>query len=220
METPAPPNADAPLPWLGNAVGTVRQPWAADDTTLSVRFPFTDRDYIYASLRQSQRMWGLYVAMILFQPGMQVLVHYLKPHKFSGSPRQLLISFLLGLIAIIVPQFLLHWHILSVTRRSMKGKTKQFFLSRSGVGTVFDLPKTPNFRAAIRWSEIGSVDRGQGGAFVCKRRSLQAVHVPGNAFADADAADRFYNALITLWQTDGDMDAVPEAVRQEFAPHE
>ncbi|MBC8136394.1 MAG: hypothetical protein H8F28_10955 [Fibrella sp.] len=75
---------------------------------------------------------------------------------------------------------------------------------------------TPRLR---EWSHIARIEERRGDIYVLMKAMRGSdLALPGAAFAGADAANRFRAALVALWQTNGNPNAVSAEIRGEFAP--
>lgn len=221
MSNPVTPGLEpAPLPWLGNTAGAgAKQAWSASADMLEVRYPFARRDFFRQMISHHKRLWWLFALATSIAPIMIVCVHFFVSSRIKLSP--LVITFLTLevplLLGVILP--LITWLSASSIEKAMRGRAYQITLSVAGV-RKYSEPFKPGdvIGAMLKWANVRSVARGQDETLILPNRGLQAVHVPDSAFADPGAAIRFRDAAVALWQTGGNMNAVPEAVRAEFAP--
>jgi len=215
----APLSPDAPLPWLGAAeVSDVRQPWtsiAPDDSQLQVNFT-------YHKVWQRRAWWRLlllrlpqtfvifpmiYFAVVIGITGANAL-----RHGFSLSTFVAFCKSSVPVTVIMVPINLASSFYLNGKAKGAVGLSAT--VSASSV-TLAGL-RAP---LAVAWSQIAAIQFRDGDIYIVpKWTSVNSFAITRNAFTDDDAANRFYRALVALWQSNGNMATVPEAVRMEFAP--
>jgi len=216
MSDPVDANGNnAPLPWLGrSAVSQGKQAWSASGDTLVVQYPFVRRDFYRQIFANYKRMWWLFAFMGVFVASMLFVMYFLPPSRTKLSP----IPGLLIVLEIPVIMSLMTWLIATISEKSMRGRLHQVTLSAAGICKSIEPIKWGEVQIVTPWMNVKQISESREDTLIVPRLGITAVPFPNSAFDDADAARRFRDAAIALWQTGGNMDAVPESVRAEFAP--
>ncbi len=226
--TPKPDEA-APRPWLSAAapLGTTTpaQAWSPTNS-LTVSYPFVKHDFyrrlVHHMRKNFRRMAPGLAAMSLLFGGVPYLTLWSLSRGHPNVPvpgyvwRMTYISWAMTTLGIPVFSFLLSYATATLTTQitARTAKDKRFFitLSPQGAEQRFD------FAQLLRWSEVQKIEGWEGGVLIAGRFGRPQIGVPGSAFPDEAAAERFSEAAHILWKSNGDMGLVPEATRAEFAP--
>ncbi len=234
MLSPDPPDPDTPpLPWLDKpgTAAPAAQSWAAttptDDVLLTARYRMTAVAFLRINLYIFWRaipsfgllslLMGLVGALtVAFTPsfrGYYATVPWygliLLAYAFIGS--SLLFSFILSVPVPIATIFI----------SPLVGLVGLFGKRRTTRLTPAGIPDDQMWvTRKCKWARFGRIEiRGGGDIFFIMSPVMAGCFaIPREAFADADAAQRFYLAAYALWQTNGNREAVPEAARAEFPP--
>jgi hypothetical protein len=222
----------APRPWLSGATAAkaagIGQVWSSSQDVLVVSYPFVKREYfrlLMSSARQNMRMLIRINTLLGFVLGglplttMATIFNAAPPSTLAPTASMWRHSILFWVGAtILMPTgsavFLsaLFALIAQLTEWTAKNNSFRITLSPKGVERQFESTEI------LRWQDVRSVEAWEGGVLIAGKFGRARIGVPGSAFADADAAERFSKAAHILWKSNGDMDLVPETTRAEFAP--
>lgn len=216
-ETATPP----PLPWIGDAANTdAAQTWSLPPSVLMVRHRFNAGAYFRLMAFYTLRLWRFYAAsLLLIAVAPVAIIGGIK----SGSPAPYL------LLATITASALAAYLILvagltvlayGASALFLRGAWFRVSLSAQGVERHIAAKIPGSLPVKSRWQDVVAITDWENGFLLEINLGRAPVLVPAEAFADAGAAKRFHDAAFALWQSRGDLSAVPDAVRWEFAPHE
>ena len=160
-------------------------------------------------------MKWFYVGLLLFMGGAVGMMAYGMSARGGLSPF-IAIGWMLELP---VMTLLMTWVGVFATEKSVKNRMLQTTLSVTGVTRTIEPVKRGDIAMTTKWDNVRRVAvDSNGDLLIFSHFGFAVLSVPAGAFADANVVSRFRDAAITLWQTNGNMSAVPDAVRQEFAP--
>ena len=209
----------APVPWIGRQQATaVKQDWSSDQpggVFLAVNYRF-DRVSCY---RCQRRLVVLYAPHI----GLYILGRFLLTILFIAALlfyRHQAFTMKLGslvLLASAASSVMVEVFVMGMTLLSA-------LFARLGATIFLGLKREFIFQAGtpspclLKWNKIARIVERNGDIyFLPKLFGGFPFAIPRSAFDDGDAAKRFYNAVVALWQSNGNADAVSVETLAEFA---
>lgn len=210
----------APVPWLGkNEITLTRQTWSPQEQggiILALSYPFDQVSHRRCQLRllhlRFLQIFYSVLGMFVFLTVVLVAISYHKQGNISLKS-VLTVVIIATFFSIVVELFTKGAAILSAffarTEKQIELRVMQDHIH--GVGTSL-----PCF---MQWTEVARiVERDSDIYLIAKLFFLKPIAIPSTAFADTDAAKRFYTALVALWKSNGNPLSIPDNIRTEFAP--
>lgn len=220
----------SPLPWLGrSSTTTARQSWTidtlAEQSALQITFEnATKRDHKVSLEQITTKVFlrEIIVVAILYLFGGIFIAYSTVMH--TRSDILLIYNYIIILIAL---RFLIRFapNVMNMLRTQVTPTEKSRFCEwlvhsdgvydRSSIRPFWGRRVT--FLAWAQLKEPGITKYGD--VFVLRNHFWYPtyLYLPRTAFRNVESAKRFHTALVLLWKTNGDLDAVSEEVLEEFA---
>lgn len=212
----------APVPWLGkNANTLIRQTWSPPEQggiILTLSYPFDKVSHQRCQIRLLQlrfpQICYSVLGMFVFLTVVLVAIIYHKQGNISIKS-VLTVIIIATFFSVVIELFTKGAAILTAffARDEKQIELRVMQNHIHGVET-----SSPCF---MQWTEVARIVERDGDIYLIAKLSfLKPIAIPSTAFADTDTAKRFYTALVALWQANGNLMAIPDNVRAEFAPED
>lgn len=206
-------NNEAPLPHLGSQEPG-RQSWSPPIPTgdlFPIRFAWTARDYLRCQFRlMLLRVPATALGALVYGAAMTTL-RFLRAHTVSPT---LIYVFVTMTVAFFVGTLFFSALILLFVSLFATRMPRVFAVSPEGLRKTHTRLPT-----VIPWTHIARIVERNGDIYLMNTLGRgSGLAIPRTAFRDSDSSKRFHIALLALWKSGGNANAVPDDIRTEFVP--